>query len=114
MTTQVQPRSKQYEDVLRHDLRATFLSGVSTRTVAMLSQRLIGRGILPAEISKASQELTRGVEVWRKRDLAPESIKYLYADGALFSMRTDGSVEKVPVLVVIGVTEDGHRTILAV
>ncbi|MFO8063165.1 MAG: IS256 family transposase [Spirochaetia bacterium] len=90
------------------------VSGVSTRTLAMMSQRLIGRKISPMEVSKASQELTGAVEAWRERDLSSEPIKYLYVDGTLFSMRIDGSVEKVPILVVIGVNEDGHRTILAV
>jgi len=112
--TQVLPRSKQYEDALRHDLCAMFLSGVSTRTLAMMSQRLIGRKISPMEVSKASQELAQAVEAWRERDLSSEPVKYLYVDGTLFSMRIDGSVEKVPILVVIGVNEDGHRTILAV
>ena len=37
----------------------------------------------------------------------------MYIDSTLFSMRIDGSVEKVPVLVVVGVTEIGHRTVLA-
>lgn len=113
-STQVLPRSKQYEDALRHDLCAMFLGGVSTRTLAMMSQRLIGRKVSPMEVSKASQELTRAVEAWRERDLSSELVKYLYVDGTLFSMRIHGSVEKVPVLLVIGVTEDGHRTILAV
>jgi len=112
--TQVLPRSRQYEDALRRDICAMFLGGVSTRTLAMMSQRLIGRKISPMEVSKATQELTGAVEAWRERDLSSEPIKYLYVDGTLFSMRIDGSVEKVPVLVVIGVTEEGHRTILAV
>jgi putative transposase len=113
-TTQVLPRSKQYEDCLRHDLCAMFLGGVSTRTLAMMSQRLIGRKISPTEVSKASRELTGAVEAWRERDLSSEPIKYMYVDGTLFSMRIHGSVESVPILVVVGVTEDGHRTILAV
>ena len=108
------PRSKQYEDVLREDLCAIYLGGVSTRTLSLMSERLIGRKISPMEVSKASQELTRSVEAWRERDLSSEPIKYMYVDGTLFSMRIDGSVEKVPVLVVIGVTEAGCRTILAV
>lgn len=113
-TTQVLPRSKQYEDSLRHDLCAMFLGGISTRTLAMMSQRLIGREISPTQVSKASRELTRAVEAWRERDLSSEPIKYMYVDGTLFSMRIHGSVESVPILVVVGVTEDGHRTILAV
>lgn len=111
--SEVLPRSKQYEDSIREDLCAMFLAGVSTRTLSLLSERLIGRRISPGEISKVSKDLSRAVEEWRERDLSEESIKYLFIDGTLFSMRIEGSVEKVPVLVVIGVTEDNHRTVLA-
>jgi putative transposase len=110
--TQVIPRSRQYEDALREDICVMFLSGVSTRTLSLISEKLIGRKICPAEVSKASKQLAKAVETWRQRDLSVEPVKYLYVDGTLFSMRIDGSVEKVPVLVVIGVTEVGHRTVL--
>ena len=113
-STQVIPRSKQYEDALREDLCAMFLAGVSTRTLSLMSERLIGRRISAMEVSNAGKELSRAVEAWRERDLSSESIKYMYVDGTLFSMRVDGSVDKVPVLVVIGVTEEGYRTVLAV
>jgi len=39
--TQVIPKSKQYEDELRQDIAVMFLSGVSTRTLSMISHRLI-------------------------------------------------------------------------
>ena len=110
--TQVIPRSRQYEDALREDICVMFLSGVSTRTLSLISEKLIGRKICPSEVSNASKQLARAVETWRQRDLSVEPIKYMYVDGTLFSMRIDGSVEKVPVLVVIGVTEGGHRTVL--
>jgi len=110
--TEVIPRSKQYEDSLREDLSVMFLAGISTRTLSMMSERLIGRKISSGEVSNVSKELTRSIEAWRERDLSRESIKYLYIDGTNFSMRVDGSIEKVPVLVVIGVTEEGHRTVL--
>lgn len=110
--TQVIPRSKQYEDALREDICVMFLSGVSTRTLSLISEKLIGRKICPSEVSKASKQLAEAVETWRQRDLSVEPIKYIYVDGTLFSMRIDGSVEKVPVLVAIGVTEGGHRTVL--
>ena len=111
--TQVIPRGKRYEDALREDLCAMFLAGVSTRTLSLMSERLIGRRISPMEVSHASKNLSRAVEAWRERNLSGESIKYMYVDGTLFSMRVEGSVEKVPVLVVIGVTQEGYRTVLA-
>lgn len=112
--TEVIPRSKQYEDTLREDLCMMFLGGVSTRSLAMMSERLMGRKISASEVSKASKELTRAVEAWRERDLSGEPIKTMFVDGVNFSMRIDGSIEKVPVLVAIGVTEKGHRTVLGI
>jgi len=110
--TQVLPRSKQYEDALREDMSVMFLAGVSTRTLSLISERLIGRKISPAEVSKASNQLKEAVETWRERDLSKEPIKYIFVDGTNFSMRVKGSVEKVPVLVSIGVTTEGRRTVL--
>ena len=110
--TEVIPRSKQYEDTLREDLCAIFLAGVSTRTLSLMSERLIGRSLSPTEISEASKELSRAVEQWRGRDLSGETYKYIFMDGTLFSMRIDGAIDKIPVLVAIGVTEAGHRTVL--
>lgn len=111
-TTQVIPRSKQYEDALRQDLCVMFLAGISTRTLSLMSERLIGRRISASEVSKASKELTQAVERWRERDLSGESIKYIFVDGVFFPMRIDGSIERVSVLVAIGVTESGRRLIL--
>ena len=110
--SQVIPRSKQYEDAIREDMCVMFLSGISTRTLALMSRRLIGRPLSHSEVSKAAKQLTDAVEAWRERDLSEQKIKYMIIDGVTFSMRVDGSIEKVPVLVVIGVREDGTRTVL--
>ena len=76
--TQVIPRSKRYEDDLRQDLSFMFLTGISTRTLSMISTRLIGRKISPTEVSNANKELIDAVEKWRTRDLSKEAIKYLF------------------------------------
>lgn len=110
--TRVIPRSKRYEDELRQDLSVMFLTGVSTRTLSMISTRLIGCKISPTEVSNANKELIDAVEKWRTRDLSAEKIKYLFLDGVNFDMRIDGSIEKVPVLVAIGVTETGQKLVL--
>lgn len=110
--TQVIPRSKRYEDELREDLSFMFLTGISTRTLSMVSSRLIGRKISPTEVSSANKELIDAVEKWRNRDLSEEAIKYLFLDGVNFDMRLDGSIEKVPVLVAIGVTKSGQKRVL--
>lgn len=89
-----------------------YLTGISTRTLSLLSKRLIGRSISPTEISNANKELTESAEKWRMRDLSGERIKYAYIDGLIFRMRVGGSVENVPVLVAIGVTIEGTKLVL--
>ncbi len=98
--TQLLPRSQRYEKALVEDLSLLFLTGISTRTLAMLSQRLIGRKISHSQVSRAHQELSEAVLTWRERDLSEEIYKYLYIDGVHFKMRIHGSIELVPVLVV--------------
>lgn len=105
--TQVLPRSGRYEEQIKEDLSLMFLSGISTRTLSLLSKRLLGRALSHTEVSAANQELTAAVEAWRCRDLSQLAIKYLYLDGVNFDMRVEGAVEKVPVLAAIGVDAEG-------
>ena len=112
--TRVIPRSKQYEDELRQDIAVMFLSGVSTRTLAMISHRLIGHKISAGEVSRCSRELVGAIESWRNRDLASMSFKYLFCDGVYFEMRVARTIEKVSVLVVIGVTETGQKQVIGI
>ena len=109
--TQVLPRSKQYEERIAEDLSIMYLTGISTRTLGLLSRRLIGRSISHEEVSKANRELKDAVEKWRNRDLTNEKIKYFYVDGTNFKMRFSKSVDNVPVLVAIGVAEDGTKIV---
>jgi len=106
------PRSKQIEEELRRDICLMFLTGISTRTLSMISAQLIGRRISHSQVSLVSKELIDAVEQWRERDLSAEKIKYLFVDGVCFKMRVAKSVENVPVLVVIGVNEFGQRMVL--
>ena len=107
------PRSKQYEEEIARDFSILFLAGISTRSLSMISERLIGRRISPTEISSVNKELNDAVEAWRRRDLSQEPVKYLFIDGVHFHMRVGRSIEIVPVLVAIGVTETGHKLVLS-
>jgi len=110
--TCVIPRSKQYEEAIRQDVSMMFLTGMSTRSLSMMSKRLLGRRISATEVSNANKELVDAVERWRMRDLSREAVKYMFVDGVNFNMRLEGSIEMVPVLVAIGVVETGHRLVL--
>jgi putative transposase len=78
----------------------------------MMSKKLLGTKISHGEISRCNKELIDAVEQWRNRALSKEKIKYLFLDGVNFDIRIDGSIEKVPVLVAIGVREDNQKLVL--
>jgi putative transposase len=107
--TTVLPQRRQYEEEVSRNLTMMFLARLSTRS---LSCRLVGRSLSHMEISKAHGELTTAVEQWRNRDLSREAIRYLFVDVVNFDMRVAGSVEKVSVLVVLAVTDYGHRLVV--
>jgi putative transposase len=112
--TSVLPERAQFEEAVSKDLSLMFLAGLSTRSLSMISKSLVGRKISHAQISYTTRELSEAVERWRTRDLSRERIQYLFMDGVNFSMRIDGSVEKISVLVVIGVSDLGHKMVLAI
>jgi putative transposase len=89
-----------------------FLAGISSRSLSLISQRLLGRKLSHTEISQATRELTAAVERWRTRDLTQENLRYLLVDGVNFDMRVAGRVDKVPVLVAVGVTAAGHKLVV--
>lgn len=112
--TKVLPRSKRYEEAISRDISLMYLTGISTRSLSMISERLIGRHLSHEEVSQSSKDLSEAVEKWRMRDLSKEEIKYLFIDGVNFPMRMAGKIESVPVLVVIGVTRQGTKLVLAI
>jgi putative transposase len=112
-STNIIPKSKQYEEEIARDLSLMYLTGISTRSLSMISRRLIGRNISSTEISNANQELSVAVEQWRMRDLSKENIKYIILDGVNFHMRISKAIDIVPVLVAIGVTQTGNYLVLS-
>jgi putative transposase len=111
--SQVLPRCQRYDQRITEDIAAMYLTGISTRSLSLLSKRLIGRALSPQEVSNASTDLKQAVVHWRNRDLSKERIKYLIIDGVSFRMRVGDTIELVPVLVAIGVREDGTRLVLS-
>lgn len=103
-----------YDKSLEKDLSLLFLSGLSTRNISLISKTLIGRKVSASEVSKVNKELLTGIELWRNRLLEDVEIKYMYMDGVFFNMRVTESIEKVPMLIVIGVTKRNRKIFLAI
>lgn len=107
--TRVIAKWQRYERALVDDRSPMFLSGCSTRSLSLISKRLIGRSISSSEISNATRELSVAVEQWRLRDLSQEPIKYLYLDGVNFNMRLSDGIAKVPVFMIFRVPLNGQK-----
>ena len=105
------PRFQRYENSIKEDLTLMYLTGISTRSLSLLFNKLIGRKLSSQEVSNANKELVPAIEKWRTRDLSAENIKYIYLDGVNFSMRIK-KIQTVPVLVAIGVDINGCRQVL--
>lgn len=103
-----------YEKSLESDIVLMFLSGLSTRGLSLISKRLLGRKISSSEVSKVNRELLTGIDAWRLRPLSEYKIKYMMIDGVNFDMRVEDSVEKIPMLIVIGITENNKRMFLCI
>lgn len=110
--TKVLEPYKRNEASIEEDVAVLYLLGQSTRSLSLISERLLGTKISAGKVSECSGRLIESVEKWRSRPLT-ESFKYLYLDGTNFSMRIDKKIIKVCVLVVIGVDENGVKQVIA-
>jgi putative transposase len=107
-------RYQRREASLERDIALLFLGGFSTRSVQLVSKALLGTAVSAGDVSNVTAELAVGIEAWRNRDLSGFDVKYLIIDGVNFLMRVQRSVERIPMLVVIGVLRDGHKVFLTI
>lgn len=107
------PAREQIDPRIKEDLAVLHLAGLSTRTMAMVSKRVLGIEVSTNTVSeslgaiegKALQFLTR-----------PLTERYwgLYIDGTNFRIQRRGTTAKEPSLVVLGIDERNCMSILAV
>jgi len=104
---------EQIDPRLKEDMAVLHLAGLSTRSMAMISKRILGVEVSPDTVSeslgmieeKALQFLTRPLQ---KRYWA------LFIDGTNFRIQRRGSVAKEPSLVVLGLDDRNCFSILAI
>lgn len=98
-----------YDKRLEKDVSLMWLSGLSTRGIELISKTVLGRHISHGEVSQINNDLLTGIDTWRNRDLTPFPIKYMYIDGVNFEMRCEQTIERIPMLVVVGVRKDNNQ-----
>jgi putative transposase len=107
------PKSERVDPRITEDVAALHLAGLSTRTMSMMSQRILGIEFSPKNVSNSLEILSASAEKWLRRPIH-DSYWALMVDGTNFKIKRRGSVEKEPSLVVIGIDEFNKKSILAI
>lgn len=103
-------RGARSERALKVAVAEMYLQGVSTRKVTAVMEELCGREVTSTQVSRAVQSLDEELTAWRTRPLG--EITYLLLDARYEKVRVGGSVVSCALLVAVGITPDGQRTIL--
>ena len=91
-----------------------YVSGVSTRKVERVAEKLGISSLSSSEVSRLCQELDLEVEALRSRDLSRMPCCYLWLDATYMSCREDSVVSSHAVVTAIGLGADGRKHVLGV
>jgi transposase-like protein len=105
-------RGSRSEKALRLALAEMYVQGVSTSKVTKITEELCGCEISSSDVSRATALLDEDLAKWRERPLG--QVKYLILDARYEKVRHGGRVVDSSVLIAIGVTADGRRSVLGV
>ena len=89
-----------------------YFTGVSTRKVGNILEKMGGFDISAATVSKVAAEVDEALTLFRERRLDFDTWPYLMADACYVKTRRHGRIQKRAVLVVIGINGAGQREML--
>ena len=92
-----------------------YLRGISTGDFPQALQSLLGedaKGLSAANVGRLKQAWIEEFGNWQQRSLANKNFIYIWVDGVYFKTRLEG--EKQCILVVLGVTAEGTKELIAV
>lgn len=104
-------KTKSIEDVLPW----LYLKGISTGDFQEALQALLGvdaTGLSSSTISRCKRVWEEEHETWRQRRFSGKRYVYIWADGIYFNIRSDNARQCL--LVIIGVTDQGHKELIAI
>ncbi len=91
-----------------------YLSGISVRKIAGVTDALSKVRIGKDAVSRIAKRLEEEQRAWRERPLKEKVYPYLYLDATYLKVRWGASVTNLALLACIGVDEEGFREVLAV
>ena len=95
-------------------IAGAYLSGTNTRRVGRALVALFRGAISKSVVSRVWRKIKGDWDNWNKRDLSKMDIVRLILDGTVVKVRLDRKATSVSLLVVLGVTREGQKVLLAV
>ena len=92
-----------------------YLKGISTGDFQEALEPLLGKqakNLSPGVISRLKADWEQEYHIWNKRDLSKKNYVYWWADGIYLEARMEDASSCV--LVIIGVTDRGHKELIAI
>ena len=90
---------------------ACFVLGLSTRKIAEALLPVLGERISPSLVSRIGKRLDHVVRAFHRRQLK-SFYRVLLLDGVVLSRKTGAGAVKRPVLVALGIREDGKKEVI--
>jgi transposase-like protein len=103
-------RGERSERALKLAVAEMYVQGVSTRKVAEITRQLCGLDVSSSQVSRTAALLDEELRQWRNRPLG--RMPYLLVDARYEKVRHGGSVVDCAVLVAVGITPEGTRSVL--
>ncbi len=91
-----------------------YLSGISVRKIAGVTEALSKVRIGKDAVSRIASRLQEQQKEWRGRSLEEKEYPYLYLDATYLKVRWGARVTSMALLACVGVDEEGFREVLAV
>ncbi|RMD66011.1 IS256 family transposase [Candidatus Pacearchaeota archaeon] len=111
--TELFRRYQRSEQAFLLSLLEMYLQGVSTRKVGKIVETLCGLSISKSQVSELTKRLDAQLHRWRNRKLT-DCYPYLIVDARYEKVRTSQGVISRAVMIVIGISASGHRSVLSV
>jgi transposase-like protein len=100
------------EQALKLALAEMYVQGVSTRKVSAIVEELCGAAVSSTQVSNCARRLDAELQKWRERPLG--ACPYLVFDARHEKVRHEGQLRDCAVLIALGITPEGQRTLLGV
>lgn len=112
-STRLFERCQRSERALILALQEAYVTGVSTRKVSRITEKLCGTQFSKDQVSRMAQALDDELDRWRQRPL-DKDYPYLVIDARYEYIREDGQVASEGVLTVEGINSEGYRQVIGV